>query len=520
MQNIISLSSAGGGKTTRLIERIKEIESNKILVISFTKASCKDIANRVKDPKINVLTLHGFIYSLLKENYHVEESSLIFVQMFLWKYFRLKSLGIQPVCSLVESYFIFEEICEDLSFLSEEDLNLNLEFKNLVCEIKKEKQKHSAAFFADLINIAIQNFDGIRDNIAIKYDHILIDEAQDLSDIQLQLVFQMIEKIFIKIGKSFFIVGDKKQSIYSFQGSSEKFYTNFLEKIQELSYKLNVPLLIENKTQTYRFGGEILSKVNSVFSGHTSDLKQGLLTEKNLSCEEIYKFIHSFILSYNGYIEEIMIIYERNTKMILNLQEKLYEFGMQCKIYLQNTKIIEAIQSIIHFRQTGHEYYRAKILQGPFIYCPEPEFYEIAMQKSFENEVLHFLEQKKSAWETLKYLSKNVYLDKTESLIFIELLKISKNYLSLEEMLFSIGDSITIQKPGIKFSTIHSSKGLESKIVFYIKQKSTQPKIYTNLRPFFFSTKKSYSESQEKNNLEYVALSRAREALYILNCVE
>jgi superfamily I DNA/RNA helicase len=515
MENIISLSSAGGGKTTRLIERINSV-SGRMLVISFTKASCKDILKRINNPQISVMTLHSFANSLIGSNFHVVESSFIFVEMFIGRYFQLRNLGISTVVSLVENYFIFENFCDDLSFLSLEDKQLNLDLQSLIADIKIEKSKHSIVFFSDLINIAAKNFSQYESKI--NYDHLLVDEAQDLSMVQLNLLYKMIDKIFTKNDKSFFIVGDKKQSIYSFQGSSEKFYTDFIQDIERLCIEKNRPLKFESQNVTYRFGGEILQRVNQLFEGHKSSVNHGELFEKYLSEKEAVDFITKFVTSYSGPPEDIMILYERTTQFIVKLQETLQEFGMHCKIYLQNSKLVEALYDIVSFQQTGAEYYRAKILQGPFVHCSEPEFYEMAMTRNWPHPSLFdFLSQDKSAFEVLSYLN-NLHLSSTDFLIFQELLKGSRQYMSLEEMMFSIGDTILVKKEGVQFSTIHSAKGLESKIVFYIKQKSGRPKIQTSLSPFFFCTEKKEAPVEEKNNLEYVALSRAKEKLYILDC--
>jgi superfamily I DNA/RNA helicase len=501
-----------------LIGRIQEINSERILVISFTKASCQDISQRMKPLLVNVTTLHGFAYSFIKEKYNIVEDPLVFVEMFLWKYFQLKSLGTQLVSSLVENYFISQTFVSDISFLSKEDQELNLEFKSLIREIEIEKEKHHSLFFSDLINIINRDFDLFREEIDRKYDHLLVDEAQDLSYVQLQLLAKMIDQIFTKSKKSFFLVGDKKQSIYSFQGSSEKFYMAFLNQVQEICIKKDLPLICEEQNETYRFGGEILKKVNSVFSGHISSINHGFVEEKHLNEQEMHDFLFDYILSYKGKLEEIMVLYERNSKTIINLQERLHEFGMQCKIYLKNNKLIESLNDIYAFQQTGSEYYMAKIIQGPFVFCNEPEFYERAIKRQWYcEELFQFLSENKSPSQILHYLSKSVYLNKTDLLVFNELLKQSRNYLSLGEMLFSIGESIFIKKAGVRFSTIHSAKGLEAKIVFYIKQKSSVPRIYINLSPFFFSYGKKENISEEKNNLEYVALSRAKERLYIIN---
>ncbi|MCY4181138.1 MAG: UvrD-helicase domain-containing protein, partial [Litoreibacter sp.] len=55
-------------------------------------------------------------------------------------------------------------------------------------------------------------------------DHILVDEAQDTSPAQWDVIRLLSEEFFTGAGarekqRTLFVVGDKKQSIYSFQGA-------------------------------------------------------------------------------------------------------------------------------------------------------------------------------------------------------------------------------------------------------------------------------------------------------------
>jgi len=58
-------------------------------------------------------------------------------------------------------------------------------------------------------------------------DHILVDEAQDTSPEQWEVIFALAEEFFAGVGardalRTVFVVGDEKQSIYSFQGADPK----------------------------------------------------------------------------------------------------------------------------------------------------------------------------------------------------------------------------------------------------------------------------------------------------------
>ncbi|UNM06610.1 MAG: UvrD-helicase domain-containing protein [Holosporaceae bacterium] len=56
------------------------------------------------------------------------------------------------------------------------------------------------------------------------FQHVLVDEAQDTSQGQWELLFHLIEEFFgerEKANRTLFVVGDPKQSIYSFQGQAQ-----------------------------------------------------------------------------------------------------------------------------------------------------------------------------------------------------------------------------------------------------------------------------------------------------------
>ena len=66
-------------------------------------------------------------------------------------------------------------------------------------------------------------------------DHILVDESQDTSPLQWRVITALInEFITSDKHKTFFIVGDEKQSIYSFQGASMECFHDSYKSLQQL----------------------------------------------------------------------------------------------------------------------------------------------------------------------------------------------------------------------------------------------------------------------------------------------
>jgi DNA helicase IV len=71
--------------------------------------------------------------------------------------------------------------------------------------------------FADMINYALQYAGNGNTRDARRYSHILIDEFQDITDPQLELVKCLLDR---EAGSTLFCVGDDRQNIFSFAGSN------------------------------------------------------------------------------------------------------------------------------------------------------------------------------------------------------------------------------------------------------------------------------------------------------------
>lgn len=93
-----------------------------------------------------------------------------------------------------------------------------------------------------------------------KFKHILLDEFQDTSTLQFLLLKPLIDEIFAGHGqsefKSFFYVGDTKQSLYRFRGGVEELFDKLAE-----NYGVN----IEEMDTNYRSSKNVVEQVNRWF---------------------------------------------------------------------------------------------------------------------------------------------------------------------------------------------------------------------------------------------------------------
>jgi len=93
-----------------------------------------------------------------------------------------------------------------------------------------------------------------------KFKHILLDEFQDTSTLQFLLLQPLIDEIFAGVGqsefKSFFYVGDTKQSLYRFRGGVEELF----DKVAQ-----NYGVTIEQMDTNYRSSRSVVEQVNRWF---------------------------------------------------------------------------------------------------------------------------------------------------------------------------------------------------------------------------------------------------------------
>jgi DNA helicase IV len=96
---------------------------------------------------------------------------------------------------------------------------------NKIYEIyQKEFQKGNYIDFSDMINIAVEHLKDNKEFYKNKYDHILIDEYQDISTQRYEIIKELMDK---NHKCKLFCVGDDWQSIMGFAGSNLDFFINF-----------------------------------------------------------------------------------------------------------------------------------------------------------------------------------------------------------------------------------------------------------------------------------------------------
>nr|WP_018632072.1 double-strand break repair helicase AddA [Neomegalonema perideroedes] len=132
--------------------------------------------------------------------------------------------------------------------------------------------------FDDLIAKAAALFDGDAARAWALFkldegvDHILVDEAQDTSPAQWRVAASLAEEFYVGRGareetkRTLFVVGDEKQSIYSFQGADHAAFAAQRARFERKAVEARDPLRDVPLTRSFRSSPVILEAVDHVFA--------------------------------------------------------------------------------------------------------------------------------------------------------------------------------------------------------------------------------------------------------------
>lgn len=164
----------------------------------------------------------------------------------------------------------------------------------LITSYDDYKNKLGYLDYDDLIYFAnrLLNSSSAKEWVLYKLDggieHVLIDEAQDTSPAQWEIISALMHEFYSgnedSIGRTIFVVGDEKQSIYSFQGADLKAFQGmkeFLYNQMKLSYR---PYQIIDLASSYRSAPAIVKFIEKCFSRLSNLVEYDFPSYNNLNC--------------------------------------------------------------------------------------------------------------------------------------------------------------------------------------------------------------------------------------------
>ncbi len=352
-EKILCVAGAGSGKTTVLVKRIeflvkyKSVPQNKILAITFTRKAKQEMESRLFDLGIrtNVETFNSFSEGILRKNANKIYKRSSRVMSYSDKIFALTmalSKSGLDISSAVDRYF-----SENQKRVKEPDKLANIflndcfsiieyfkakkqELYDFSIEIDKDKQNARIIYqvcldimnhmkiqglrdFTDQLVDCLEFFNQNKEGIP-KFEHILVDEYQDVNDAQIEL-------LDLLSPNNLFAVGDPRQSIFGWRGGNINYILKFQEKFPEAE--------VIGLNKNYRSAKKIVDFMNSTISSlGLDDLESNLGNEGEINLVEFdseneeYDFVIKKILETDTDKNEIFVL-SRTNRQLTELSRKL-----------------------------------------------------------------------------------------------------------------------------------------------------------------------------------------------------
>ena len=465
---------AGSGKTTTLLEYAKRNSSLKILYLAYNKSLQLEIQEKLKEynlPHMQVSTIHALAFNKIhayqytlcndlkvqviervlceyeaivnqRNNYFPIAEYIALIKDLVNFYCNSSLIALDK--NLLEKYKTQSDLGPKLLELLNKDENRALaHLKFILSAMKNKKIEATHDFYLKMFYL------NKKVCTSLDYDLILVDEAQDISDVMIGIVeAQSCRRIYI---------GDSFQQIYSF-----RYAINALNKIELPSYSLS---------KSFRFGDNFAKKLqdnlNKLYKLNTKNLIKisGIdkNTNSNYKCVDTSKPFTVIARSTFGLAQEI-VHYIHDDKKIF------FEGGYSSYSFMNQT-----VYSVFYLKQK--------------------KFDKITMPEIKEFESINELEE---------------FAKETKNQDFLNVIKFINTYGdNIFEINKKIKERLVTKKENadIIFTTTHKSKGLEYNQVimssdFISKKEISNPK-----------NKISVLQILEELNIYYVAATRTKDAV-------
>ena len=280
-ESVILKATAGSGKTWCCVQRLKYllkkgVKPEKIIFFSYTNAAVNELKERIENDSIKITTIHSFCMGFLKRIGKAKEP-VTFFDFISW--YRKKRLPVEK-----EEQEIFEEqislIYDEADYFSSKISSYKLQMADdiLVSKIPDYLDDYNEFLEEtngmDFCDMLIETKKYLKDNrylrmIKNQYDYIFVDEYQDTSTVQMDILLRLNAKYY-------YIIGDVNQSIFSYSGAS-------CEKIEEMLQTRRKTLPMSLSTN-FRSATSIIENSNKYSSlkavphhEHPGKVKLGLL---------------------------------------------------------------------------------------------------------------------------------------------------------------------------------------------------------------------------------------------------
>lgn len=453
--------------------------------------------------------------------------------------------------------------------LDQNDLEFNAKspVEKLAAEVwpiyKKKMDELGALDFDDLMQKVVELFtksNEVREKYKSKFKHILVDEYQDTNPVQYKLLSLITEK-----DSNIFVVGDDWQSIYSWRGADYRIILNF-----EKDFPKTKVIKLE---QNYRSTQNILDAAHKIITKNSSRSEKKLFTDQSggkeiellqassetHEAEMVISKMRDLISEESRTWKDFVVLYRTNSQSRA-FEEAFMRTGVPYQIvggirfyerkevkdlisylrliynpndYVSFERIIntpargigaKSLEAILKFRE---ERGSLELSLANIEDCPSLGGKALASSADFARKIIRIRNEqtKHSVADLIQIVISTFGLDeyyndgtpqgieRVENLRELASVATAQGAIDLGAFLEDVAlvsdlDSLADSSDTVTLMTIHGSKGLEFPIVFIA---GLEEGVFPHSRSAY-----SQEELEEERRLAYVAMTRAREALFLV----
>lgn len=378
------IAGAGSGKTTVTIGKIfylmlhKNYSPNEILSITFSKKASDEIAERYQASKRRLpnassigspmfRTFHAFFYSILRNIPEYRGIDICSYNDFLYELLKVvESNSMRTDKETLEQYMRVRGVLINYNvsndgLLDKSDLHLlddaGIDIENYLDTIKRYndlKKINNRLDFDDMQSLLLDYLktnpqaESIVMGFQNSFKHIILDEYQDVSPIQIEIIDLLMSDVQIR---NLVAVGDDDQSIYSFRGSQSEYIINFPERYKNARRKYI--------SKNYRCKSNILNEVIPMISKNKNRVEKDLCasnegglveylnTDDPSEFKKLKEMLEKDVATSSDLSNDVAILVRFNRNRML-LADTLAEIGIPVDILssqylLQNNAIYKSL---------------------------------------------------------------------------------------------------------------------------------------------------------------------------------
>ncbi len=450
---------AGSGKTTTMVEAQKSIMTRSNIFLAFNKS----IAEELKARGVNARTFHSLTYSPVTRHKGVRDVTSDKLNKLLKKNlngddFYMYATFVSRLVGLGKQVGIGCLVPDTqqtwVDIVTYHDLELENEEASLGRAIDLAASLLQWSNESEMVDFDDLLYIPVKEGLVLqKFDFVFVDEAQDTNAIQRALIRKILNP-----NSRVIAVGDPAQAIYGFRGAD----SDSLALVARDFHCQRLPL-----TVSYRCPTSVIA--------HAQQWVKHIEAAPNAPEGEVLDMGEKWKLT--DFVQDDLIVC-RTTKPLIVMAFKFFKAKIPARI--MGRDIGQGLKSLINKLDAGNIDNLIEKLDA-------------WAAREIEKAIVKDQEQKA---ETIR--------DKAE-VIMVLIEGLSESSRSISELLFTIDKLFADSGAAVVLATIHKSKGLEADRVFWLNSSKCPA-----------SWAKQPWQQQQERNLCYVATTRAKKALYLI----